>query len=340
MPRHERNTRVAWAAGTAGTPSAEAPYQVLDLDFGPNERVNIGANENYMGFLELGNGDVLDRMTSVSFGLEMKEQTATNVPWIGGALLRACGFNESKAGGSYEGYIYTLSSSLDYYSTGDLDAIDLRVNRGFTGGSLYGAQELLKDCVGSVVFTLRAGERPRADFSFIGRINSSVATRSIASMTDTTFATSFTSEARPYVVSDCSATIAGVSCPIREIICDVGNSTVDRPSINGDIGSYEVPDISGRQTSYSVLIEHQLLATLNLHDKVIDRTTIALTGKIAQGAGSGKEIQFDFTGRATGQGAFERDRGIVYYRIPLQQAIANSSSSYTNPLKFTWKSAA
>src|SRR6188472_3051898 len=193
MTRVPQESSVGYKYGRVNSLGTSGSVRVFGLDDGPSEVVTIEENNDLIGFGEAAAGSLTFRSTGVSFSKYFRPQTATQVPDKIGALLRACGMAENMTAGTYKSAIYTLDYSYAPYTGSSADssgnpvqALDSTVNRAKDQVNLTGIQEILKDCVGNAVLHGRAGRRMWADFTFQGRINSSLATASTTSMTSDT----------------------------------------------------------------------------------------------------------------------------------------------------------
>ena len=347
MTRVQQESSVGYKYGRVNSLGSSGSVRVFGLSDGPSEAVVIEENGDLVGFGESAAGSLKFRSTGVSFSKYFRPQTATQVPDKIGAALRACGMAENMTSGTYKAATYTLDNSFAPYTGSSADssgnpvqAIDITVNRGKDQVNNTGIQEILKDCVGNAVIHFRAGQRAWADFTFIGRINSSLATAQTTSMTSDTAPTAFVAEAKPLTTSNASVSFAGVAAPglrVLEANYDLGNQIEMREDFNGDIGGFSVPQIVGRQTSCDVLIESPLISTLDMFTKLLDnQTALTVVGTHAAGTSYGSEMAWTWA-MVPKALRMETVKGIQCIRVIGQQYVTNTTTiAYGTPLALTY----
>ena len=193
--RLTRKTSVSWIAGSIGTPVSVAAYRVQDLDSN-FEQADVTSTNTFIGEYQTATNRPAGRFALVPFSTEIVGQTATDVPSQIGSLFRGIGFNESKAGGTYEGYIYQIGDlhTLSMTPAGDLDPIDLKANDDRLGITAL-------NCVGNMSMSCIASQIPIIAWSFRGQVDDTVATSTTSAYAETAVP-SITAGPNPAVFQD------------------------------------------------------------------------------------------------------------------------------------------
>lgn len=217
----------------------------------PAVRPSLGALQHVYG----------GRLVSVSFDAEVKGSgTAGTAPEIG-ALFRACALGETIVASTSVTYapVSTAIESITMYLYED------------------GKQIIVTGARGNVAFTLEAGNKVMANFTFTGHV---------AAQTDVALATpSFDSTTpQPYIGG--SFTIDSFAAVIGSLGFDLSNTIASPPSVNGSDGYGEIT-ITGRDVNGSFDPEDELVATEDFLGNFTSGSAMALaTGAIGGTAGN------------------------------------------------------
>lgn len=158
----KRNAVWSWAAGTENTPVSEAGYPVLDdWTVDPELRDVLGTFDG--GSIYALFEHITGKRMAGSFAVPLFQQpTIATVPPVYGALLRACGMEETDSGSTF---IYAAASPK--FATDDVPGVtypkNLRLN---IDNHLL---PLFTNAVGNVAFELVAPGLPLARFDWLGQ---------------------------------------------------------------------------------------------------------------------------------------------------------------------------
>lgn len=158
--RYSNRQRAAWIAGTTGTPVGVATYRVANLTPQQERSVEL-PNTTTVGEDSPAPTRPGGRFMEFGFTSELRGSGDSNVPPQEGALLRACGFQETAG----VGLTYTAGDTHLTSGTpaGKTDPVDIEI---FQDGLFRKCDE----CVGNVVFTFEAGALPTYDWSWRGLV--------------------------------------------------------------------------------------------------------------------------------------------------------------------------
>lgn len=301
MPTYQRfefNESVGWAAGTVATPVAAAIYDTRKISVN-HERVNMVDTDARVGQYYPGQPIPAGRWSELDFETFLRGQHTQDVPTPEGALFRAAGWQETASGTTPAiVYKYTLgnphlaATTLPGASDPCLDPIDFTVNH----DSL---QYILDGCVGTGVINFTAGQLPYVAWKFRGNC-ASEATSSTTGYTETASALSYTqgdmavpvqNEGPTLLVNTTTTTLTGV----KSIELDSGNIFNDRDIMGGTFG-FGQRIITGFKPTLTMVVESDLLATLNPHTDIVagNKWTIGWTHN--SGGGTGNVITGSFIG--------------------------------------------
>lgn len=255
MTRIIQRSTIIWAAGTSGTPTTAAAYQVFDLNEFDPEKVDMIPGQRYVGGFFPQAPKIGCRWAGLSFTLELAAQSTTGSPWYGGALLRACGFSESGT----TGFTYAMGDPhrLTDVVVGALDPIDIKFNLdGTSVGSIAGLESILTNAVGNASFMFEAGETPKVMFTFVGQIAD--ATAKTTSILTETVPAAFATEYPALKCADVTFTINSVSpttpFTVPRISFDPRAAVKMRKSLGSEHG-YAIPQITGYDPVGSIFME-------------------------------------------------------------------------------------
>lgn len=205
-------------------------------------------------------------LRSVSFDCEIKGSGAAGTAPEIDALLQACGFLWTNTPSTSD--VYTPASSghksiTIYY---------------YQDGLLY----KLTGCRGNVSFTITAGEKLMANFSFTGHS---------AKPTDSALPTATYDATVPVGLVGLSLTVGGYSAILSSLTMDMGNSIATPPSLSASDGYGEVR-ITSRDVQGSIDPEQTLVATKDWENDLRAGSTLAVTTGVI-GSTAGNRVKFD-----------------------------------------------
>lgn len=245
MTRLIQRSTAIWAAGTSGSPSAAAAHYVRDLaEFDP-EKVDMIPGQNFVGSFWPDSPKIGCRYTGLGLTLELGAQSGTGVPWVGGALLRACGHSEAGT----TGFTYALGDPhrLTDVVVGALDPVDIKYNLdGTSTGSIAGFESIMSNAVGNASFVFEAGQVPLVNFAFVGQVADATA-KTTSIMTETVPA-AYGTDYPGLKTQDIGLAIDSVSPTtpfiVERVTFDPQAAVKMRKSLNSEHG-YAIPQITG-----------------------------------------------------------------------------------------------
>jgi len=226
----------------------------------PAVRANIGKLKKIYG----------GHLVTVTFDAEIKGSgTAGTAPEIG-AVLRACGFDET--------IVAVTSVTYTPVST-SIESCTLYVYRD-------GKQKIVTGCRGNVSFNFEAGAHGKASFTLTGHYNAETDTAMITPTYDSTV---------PVPVLSAGFSWDSYAAVIAKLAFDMGNTIATPPNINAADG-YAAVQITGRDVTGSFDPEDTIVATQNwLADLVAGTSGILTTGVIGATAGNRYQISMPAT---------------------------------------------
>jgi hypothetical protein len=321
--RYEFNEAVAWAAGTVATPVAAAVYDARKISLN-HEVVNMVESDARIGQYFPGQPLPAGRHSVLDFEAFIRGQHTADVPAPEGALLRACGFQETASGTTPSVvYKYTLgnphvaTSTLPGATDPCLDPIDLVVNHDSLSYTL-------DNCVGNVVLNFTAGQLPTYAFKFRGNCASEASgstagyAEAVMSVTGTyvqgDMPTPVQNSGPTLLVNTSTKTLTGV----KSIEFDAGNVINPRERMGGTFG-YGQAIVTGYKPTLTMVIESDLLATIDPFTDCVAGNKWTVGWVHNSGGGLGNVITGSFIGAISGPPDPGYVNGQLYYTIKLAQ---------------------
>jgi len=318
-----RKTSVSWSAGASGSATAEAAYRVSDLNF-DNTRFDIISNNNYVGAYQSDHNRAGGRRGMVNFTSEFRGSNVADYPAPEMRLLRACGFEETAAGGAgsiYYSYALGDPHLASSSPAGILSGANLKVNNDRL-------QHVFSGCVGNVVFNWTAGQMPTMAFTFEGLPSGSVAEIIAPSI-------NISQGKTPVPVQNYALTISGASLGVisgqvvQSVTYDVGNIIDPRADINGTYG-YSAPIITGREPDITISIEANATGTVDW-ETAFSTTAEELLVSFTHQDGGGKNVEcvVSFDAYLSDYPVMSDVNGKFVYTLKMQQSVDSGATPLT-----------
>lgn len=232
----------------------------LRMNERPAVRANLGKLKKIFG----------GRLLTVTFDCEIKGSgSAGTAPEIG-ALLRACGMDET----------IVASTSVTYTP----------VSTGHESCTLYLYRDakrfIVTGCRGNASFNLETGAQGKVSFTLTGHVSAETDTAMITPSYDSTV---------PVPVLSAGFSWDSYAAVISKLAFDMGNTVATPPNMNAADG-YAAVQITGRDVTGSFDPEDTIVATQNwLADLVAGTSGILTTGVIGSTAGNRYQISMPAT---------------------------------------------
>ena len=257
--------------GTDPNPLAADAVLVQNVNFAleglrMNDRPSVRSS---LGTLQQIYGGALK---AFSFDVEIKGSGTNDVPPECGALLRACGMDETIVASTSVTYTPASTShdsvTIYFYQDEDGNSVRHRVN----------------GCRGSVSFNFTVGEYPVATFTMVGHLDDETDQTTVTPTYDTTVPVPFIN-ATGFLIG----AFAGV---INSLTFDLSNTVSTPPDVLAADGYAEI-QITKRDVNGVLDPELELAATFNPWTQFRAGTTLVLdTGTIGSVAGNRMQISF------------------------------------------------
>lgn len=326
-------SQLQWAAGTVGTPVANAAYAVWGLT--PTaEYMDMIEGSAHVGSMQRGHSRKGKRYTGVGFTSRLRGAHTSDQAPPEGAPLRACGFSEN-SGGTGSGnlaYTYILANQrlLTDTPAGALDPIDLTHN-------VSRLERILKDCVGNVRLELVAGEFGLLHFEMAGTVDtgeatdakSSAAEANLEAQTDGSAAYPWQNSSLTIKVGSDGA-VSSLLVPSFEI--NAGNKIVQQPDGNGVFG-VSAARLAGRLPTATIQVRADEESVINFEDAAAAESIIEIKGTINPSGGVRQMIKFGWRGYIQGMPQPEDADSLGYYPVTMEQ-----SETSGDELWISWES--
>lgn len=249
-------------AGTAETLVGADVVQVQNLTFNPAEQVRMIEREIIRSSLNPEQAVYGGSLMSFQFDVEMKGSGAAGTAPRLGALLQACGMDET----------VVASTSVTYNPLSDLSA-HVTCTIGYKEGGNY---RQAKGCMGTVSIACVAGEYAKLTFNMTGKIESeAVAAAPTASFESTV----------PPAFLGATFVIGAFAAPVESVNLDMQNTVTPGIDPNNADGFSTFVRITARNTVGTVNPEKELISAKDYVAELRAGTSQAIQTGVIGGTG-------------------------------------------------------
>ena len=319
MTRLVKNTSLEWKADPSGS---FASYRVADVNFDPNQALNISDN-NYVGAYQSDKDRVGGKFTQLSFTSELRGfDASTGGPVPEGAWLQAAGFSAVESG--------SPTTDLWTFTLGDPHSVTdggIWVPPAAVGHTVDGFKTWIDTPAADIVFNFPATQIPTMAITARGLYRAKGAADTAAA---------FVVGENPVAVGGygLSITPSGSSAittlRVASIQLALGNVINERPAVGGSGGfGFAEPRIVSRDPIYTAVIEMNKSTLTDFEDLFEDRTQLAwaFTHNTAGAAGNVIDVAFDC--HIQTMPTYMDDNGIYMVTLVMQQSIESGATPLT-----------